>query len=102
MSMSRKEMELRIAEILSSEGRLIKRITALEACLRECADDLAGEVDNRIPEHIRNQYPSEMRNYLRDTDVVVRARALLAGEPLEPEITEEDIRKQQERFGIKE
>jgi hypothetical protein len=51
-------------------------ISRLAAALRECADDLAAEIDARYP--TREAYPSEMHRYQRDMDTVIRARALLA------------------------
>lgn len=65
MSMSRKDMELRLKELLDAEGILIKRITQLESLLRECVDALDW--------------------YHEHAELVLRARALMAGPALEPE-----------------
>ncbi len=84
MSMTRREMELRIKELFESEEILIKRITALEASLRECSDDLAAEIETRHPGTAQLR-PSELHRYKRNMLVVHHARELLAGIPLEPE-----------------
>jgi hypothetical protein len=54
----------------------MSNVTALLDCLRECADDLAAELDARHSHRVR--YPSIMRDWQRDMTPVVRARALLA------------------------
>lgn len=53
-------------------------ITALRSALRECADDLAGEIDARCPPAF-TAYEGERRKYDRDMAPVLRARALLEG-----------------------
>jgi hypothetical protein len=55
----------------------MKRITELEALLRECADDIAQACHNEHP--YRDDYPDEMRRYKRDMDIVYRVRAALTG-----------------------
>lgn len=54
------------------------RIAALEKCLRECAEDLAAEVEARYRD--TRQYPEQERRHQRDIEPVLKARALLEGE----------------------
>lgn len=84
MSMSRREMELRIKELFDAESILIKRIHALESLLRECADDIEAYVEATYT-GTRLKYGTEQAKYERDIEIVNRARALLAGPELEPE-----------------
>ena len=53
-------------------------IVALRSALRECADDLAGEIDARNAGDAL-KYPTMKARYDRDMAPVVRARALLEG-----------------------
>lgn len=50
-------------------------IERLREALRECADELAAELDARHPH--RERYATIKASYERDMDVVYRARALL-------------------------
>lgn len=57
------------------------RIEALEQALRDCADDLEHEIENRYLGY--KDHPAMRSKYERDMGVVIRARAALAqtGEP---------------------
>jgi hypothetical protein len=56
------------------------RIAALEAGLRECANDLVAYVNVEYPISLRDEYPEIYeRQYVREMEPVVRARALLDG-----------------------
>ena len=57
--------------------RLHSENAALRSALRECADDLAGEIEARCPPELRRG-PDAARKYERDMAPVLRARALLA------------------------
>lgn len=52
----------------------IDREQQLEALVRELADELAGYLDQEY--HARDRYPDLMRRWLRDTEIIVRARSL--------------------------
>jgi hypothetical protein len=52
-------------------------IERLRASLRECADDLAAEIEYHYAG--TKDYPSEKRRYERDIQSVIKARALLEG-----------------------
>ncbi len=84
MSMTRREMELRIKELFDAEEILIKRIHALESLLRECADDIEAYVEATYT-GTRLKYGTEQAKYERDIEIVHRARALVGELPLEPE-----------------
>ena len=45
-------------------------IERLRAALRECADDLAAEIEARYPAPIRRAFSSEQRRYDRDMEPV--------------------------------
>ena len=51
-------------------------IEELQACLRDCAEDLACELDERW--RLRDRYKGEMRAWRLSMEPVERARALLA------------------------
>jgi hypothetical protein len=55
----------------------------LREALRECADDLAGELDARYPPELR-AYASNEAKYQRDMAPVYRARELLGTERKKP------------------
>ena len=57
----------------------------IRALLLECVEDLAAELEARYPAAIRETYPSIQRDYDRDMNVVVRARAALARTTTPPE-----------------
>ncbi len=68
------------AEILMTIKTEIESLYALNAellaCLQECADELAAEVEYHYKG--TKDYPSEQRRYERDMGPVVKARAALA------------------------
>ena len=53
-----------------------QRIEALEACVRELADELKGELDARYPPRIR-AYPCMEQDYQADMASVIKARELV-------------------------
>ena len=53
------------------------REAALEAALRECADDLAQWLEASYKPSGQPIHPSQQRRYERDMEPVLRARALL-------------------------
>jgi hypothetical protein len=63
---------------LADLERAAAEIVALRSALRECADDLAGEIDARNAGDML-KYPTMKARYDRDMEPVVRARALLEG-----------------------
>jgi hypothetical protein len=60
-------------------------ITALREALRECADDLAGELDARYSPELRAYSVMESK-YQRDMAPVYRARELLGAETSGPPV----------------
>ena len=57
-------------------ARLEERVAALEAALRECADDLEAEVRDRYHGHT---FPAAQAKFDADMQPVTTARALLSG-----------------------
>lgn len=65
------------AHVLGSPSEPAADLEALVRALRECADDLAAEIDARNQGDTR-KYPSMEAKYQRDMEPVHRARAALA------------------------
>lgn len=49
----------------------------LANALRECSEDLQGEIDARYG-GLQDKYPDMLRKYLRDIEPITNARKLLA------------------------
>lgn len=67
------------AEQIKAEFEARERVTALEALLRECADDLSSWIDQAYPKNTMH-YPSQKRRYERDMELVRRVWKLLGME----------------------
>ena len=68
-------VELAQADPVTRLTAAIQRISALEAALKECADDLEASVNAEYRGTL--DYPSQKRKYDRDMGPVLRARSLL-------------------------
>lgn len=65
-------------DLEASNDSLRARVEALEAALKDCADDLEAEVRaTHGADHPDGVHPSQVWKYERDVEPVVRARALL-------------------------
>jgi hypothetical protein len=53
------------------------RVAKLEEVLKECADDLEAEFLHKYRLHDGTIHPAQQRDFDRDMDLVVRARAAL-------------------------
>lgn len=65
---------------LATRDDAIAEIRALRSALRNCADDLAAEIEARTPVkdyHAPHEYARRMANIERDMAPVLRARELL-------------------------
>lgn len=67
-----------ILEQIAEIRRLRTANEELVGALKECADDLASDLDARYPARYRDNVPSEARRYHRDMAPVTRARAILS------------------------
>lgn len=52
-------------------------IGALQAALKECADDLEAELHTKYKDSAGHVHPALQRRYERDAAVILRARSLL-------------------------
>ena len=67
--------------ILDEREALRARVAKLEEVLKECADDLEAEFLHRYKLNDGTIHPAQQRDFDRDMDLVVRARAALKDAP---------------------
>ena len=71
-----------IATALATLAPEVRRLRALVAVGKECADDLAAHLDQEY--EFRGRYPSMQHAYDRDMEPVRRFGALIGETPCEP------------------
>jgi hypothetical protein len=82
MSEADKDAEIYDAEHVAAiaefnEKAALARVAKLEEVLKECADDLEAEFLHRYKLNDGTIHPAQQRDFDRDMDLVVRARAAL-------------------------